>query len=102
MNNNELDIFHTDNTSNYDIYGVESSDPFTDAINGQKSVINPSKIEGGERTIYDLMLKEYEDDFIAGKAAVLKFIYNYIKDQIVNMSSRGPSRRVMFTKTNEN
>lgn len=64
-----------------------------------RKIVNAKRGETGESIIWrDIALKN-KQNFENNRLNILKFIMEYIKNHIEQLSSRGPSRRVLWSKT---
>lgn len=66
-----------------------------------RNIVNANRGKNSTNILYTSFLK-YKNNFENGKPSLIRFIMNYIRDHIHELSTRGPSKHVVWTKTNEN
>lgn len=60
------------------------------------NIVSAHRSKSTSKYIYEQITTKYGNAFLKNKAKILKYIQDYLKSQLVNLSVKGPSRRVVW------
>lgn len=66
-----------------------------------REIVNANRSKSSTNIIYTSFFPKYKENIDKGKNNLIKFVMSYIRDHIVELSTRGPSKHVVWGKSNE-
>jgi hypothetical protein len=70
-------------------------------LENSKDVVNSDRVSNNDMIVYDALSKKYSKIVVENKTNILKFIMNYLKSQLSNLSTRGPSKKVVWSSSTD-